>query len=187
VARNVVEPDAIVVEVVKDRKAVFVALSVVWLCPSSTSSVGPPDVVVPPAAGPPDVPASHVAASPEVLLPLSADQTQELSLLRAAVDRDRSHPVCSAEARRLALSERGATKSPGHEVVASIEAVVRTIASSTSTRSSIASVASVASVAPVAPIALGTVSSATKQVPDESSKSLRGSCSQAESSKKEDD
>jgi len=186
VARNVVEPDAIVVEVVKDRKAVFVALSVVWLCPSSTSSVGPPDVVVPPAAGPPDVPASHVAASPEVLLPLSADQTQELSLLRAAVDRDRSHPVRSAEARRLALSERGATKSPGHEVVASIEAVVRTIASSTSTSSSIASVASVAPVAPVA-IVLGTVSSATEQVPDESSKSLRGSCSQAESSKKEDD
>ena len=130
---------------------------------------------------PPDVPASHVAAGPEVLLPLSAHEAQELSLLRAAVDRDRSHPVRSAEARRLALSERGATKSPGHEVVASIEAVVRTIASSTSTSSS------VASVAPVAPIALGTVSSATKQVPDESSKSLRGSCSQAESSKKEDD
>jgi len=186
VARNVVEPDAIVVEVVKDRKAVFVALSVVWLCPSSTSSVGPPDVVVPPAAGPPDVPASHVAAGPEVLLPLSAHETQELSLLRAAVDRDRSHPVRSAEARRLALSERGAAKSPGHEVVASVEAVVRTVASSTSTSSSIASVASVASVAPVA-IVLGTVSSATKQVPDEASKSLRGSCSQAESSKKEDD
>ena len=135
---------------------------------------------------PPDVPASHVAASPEVLLPLSADQTQELSLLRAAVDRDRSHPVRSAEARRLALSERGATKSPGHEVVASVEAVVRTVASSTSTSSSVASVSSIASVAPVA-IVLGTVSSATKQVPDESSKSLRGSCSQAESSKKEDD
>jgi len=183
VARNVVEPDAIVVEVVEDRKAVFVALPVVWLCSSSTSSVGPPDVVVPPAAGPPDVPASHVAACPEVLLPLSAHEAQELSLLRAAVDRDRSHPVRSAEARRLALSKRGATKSPGHEVVASVETVVRTIASSTSTSSSVASVASVASVS----IVLGTVSSATEQVPDESSKSLRGSCSQAESSKKEDD
>ena len=84
---------------------------------------------------PPDVPASHVAAGPEVLLPLSADEAQELSLLRAAVDRDRSHPVGSAEARRLALSERGATKSPGHEVVASVEAVVRTVASSTPTTS----------------------------------------------------
>ena len=132
---------------------------------------------------PPDVPASHVAAGPEVLLPLSADEAQELSLLRAAVDRDRSHPVGSAEARRLALSERGATKSPGHEVVASVEAVVRTVAPSTSTSSSVASVASVAPVA----IALGTVSSATEQVADESSKSLRGSCNQAESSKKEDE
>ena len=54
---------------------------------------------------PPDVPASDVAAGPEVLLPLSADEAQELSLLRAAVDRDRSHPVGSTEARRLALSE----------------------------------------------------------------------------------
>lgn len=80
------EPDAVVVEVVEDGKAILVALPVVRLCSSSTSGVGPSDVVVPPTAGPPDVTASHVAPGPEVLLPLPADQAKELPLLRAAVD-----------------------------------------------------------------------------------------------------
>jgi len=100
-----VEPDAVVVEVVEDGQAVLVALPVVRLCSPSTSSVGPSDVVVPPAAWPPDVPPSHVASGPEVLLPLPAHQAKELPLLGAAVDRDRLHPVRSAEAGRLALCE----------------------------------------------------------------------------------
>jgi len=81
-----VEPDAIVVEVVEDGQAILVALPVVRLRSSSTSSVGPSDVVVPPATGPPDVAASHVAPCPEVLLPLPAHQAQELPLLGAAVN-----------------------------------------------------------------------------------------------------
>ena len=72
---------------------------------NSPSSVGPSDVVVPPTAGPPDVAASHVAPGPEVLLPVPAHQTQELPLLRAAVDRDWLHPVRPAEASSLALCE----------------------------------------------------------------------------------
>jgi len=100
-----VEPDAVVVEVVEDGQAILVALPVVRLCSSSTSSVGPSDVVVPPTAGPPDVAASHVAPGPEVLLPVPAHQAQELPLLRAAVDRDWLHPVRPAEASSLALCE----------------------------------------------------------------------------------
>jgi len=100
-----VEPDAVVVEVVEDSQAVLIALPVVRLCSPSSSSVGPSDVVVPPAAWPPDVPASHVAAGPEVLLPVPAHQPEELPLLGAAVDRDRLHPVCSAEASGLTLCE----------------------------------------------------------------------------------
>jgi len=100
-----VEPDAVVIEVVEDGQAILVALPVVRLRSSSTSSVGPSDVVEPPAAGPPDVAASHVAPCPEVLLPLVAYKAQELPLLGAAVDRDRLHPVRPAEASSLALCE----------------------------------------------------------------------------------
>jgi len=157
VARHVVEPNAIVVEVVEDGQAILVTLPVVRLGSSSTSSVRPPDVVVPPTAGPPDVTTPHVAPGPEVLLPLLRHQAQELPLLRAAVNRDRPHPVCPAEACSLALCERGAAKTPGHEVVASVELVVGTISSTAS--SSSVPIASVASVAVVAsPTLLSTTS-----------------------------
>ena len=82
------------------------AKSITWqIKPNSPSSVGPSDVVVPPATGPPDVSASHVAPCPEVLLPLPPHKVQELPLLRAAVNRDWLHPVVPAKPDGLALGE----------------------------------------------------------------------------------
>ena len=79
----------------------------------------------------------------------------------------------------MALSERGAAETPGHEVVASVETVVGTIASSASASTSIASVASIAPVAIVLP-------ATSQQVLEESSKLWRSS-GQGEPGKEESD
>jgi len=177
-----VEPNAIVVEVVEDGQAILVALPVVRLSSSSTSSVRPPDVVVPPTAGPPDATTPHVAPGPEVLLPLLRHQAQELPLLCPAVDRDWLHPVRPAKLCSLSLCERGAAKTPGHEVVASVELVVGTISSTASTSS--VPVPSVPSVASVASATL--LSPTSKKILEKSSKLWRR-CSQTKPSKEEED
>lgn len=121
---HIMEPDAVVVEVVEDGEAGLVPLPVVGLLAAGPAGVGPVHPVVPPAARPPYGPPAHVAARPEVLLPLLADEAQELPLLGAAVDRDRPHPVFPAEALGAALAEGGAADPPGHQVVLPLEPVV---------------------------------------------------------------
>jgi len=122
---HVMEPDAVVVEVVEDGEAGLVPLPVVGLWPVGAAGVGPVHGAVAPAARPSDAPPAHAAARPEVLLPLPAHQPQELPLLAAAVDRDGLHVVLAAEVGGAALGEGGAAEAPGDEVVPALEPVVR--------------------------------------------------------------
>jgi len=60
VARDVVEPDPVIVEIVQHRQAALVALSVVRLRPLGSARVRPGHVVVAFAGGPVDVASTQV-------------------------------------------------------------------------------------------------------------------------------
>jgi len=97
VARHVVEPHAVVVEVVEDRQADLVTFSVIWLRSVSSPSVGPVNIIIRPARRPANVASPDLATSPEIFLTLPANQAQELPLLGRAVQADRSHTIAAAE------------------------------------------------------------------------------------------
>jgi len=74
VTGHVVESDSISIKVIQHSQTELVTLSVIRLRPSSSSSVGPVNTVVPSAAGPPDVPVVDLAPGPEVSLPVLGHQ-----------------------------------------------------------------------------------------------------------------
>merc|ERR1712038_519402 len=122
---HVVESDTVSVEIIENRQADLVTLSVVWLGELQSSSVGPGHVVVSPARRPADPAVPDLTSSPEISLPVLGHETQEVVLLVPAVQADRPHVVGLAEPLRLALGELGATESPADEEALSFVTVIR--------------------------------------------------------------
>lgn len=108
VARNIVVPHTVVVEVVQHGQTILIALSVVGLGPVGTTGVGPLVGGGSSARGPPDGRLSAVVdetTSPEVFLALSGNQTCEMILLVGVVQRNRFHTSALAEGSSLTMSE----------------------------------------------------------------------------------
>jgi len=176
VARHVVEPDAVVVEVVEDGQAALVALPVVRLGSAGPASVGPVDIVVGPPARPADASTSHVAPRPKVLLTLPTHQSEKLSFLGAAVNGDWSHTILPAKAGSSAGCEGGAAETPGNQVVSSFEVMIWSISATTPSSAATATISTLGTTAPV--------STTTKEVAKKSK--LRFSNSQCDSGEQDE-
>lgn len=131
-ARNIVKLDTVTVEIVEYSYTKLIAFPVIGLGMgwASSSSVGPPHIVVGLTRRPSDTSAGNSASGPEILLTLPTDQVRELPLLGTAVNTDGLHAVLFAESGGTAVGEGPAAQPPADKVVFARVLVVRLVASS---------------------------------------------------------